>query len=122
MTNEEFENLTLIERLEYDIAFEEKYGQPLDIISWRDEYGISVTVNEAKLFVELLKSNNPMENYETLTLDLIPGYTPREKYDSMVKIAQLLNDLSCPKRGEEKSLVDLIEQALDISDEPIEIK
>jgi hypothetical protein len=63
-----------------------------------------------------------MENYETLTLDLIPGYTPREKYDSMVKIAELLNDLSFPKRGEEKSLLTLIEQALDISDARIEIK
>jgi hypothetical protein len=63
-----------------------------------------------------------MESYETLTLDLIPGYTPREKYDSMVKIVELLNDLSFPKRGEEKNLVALIEQALEISDEPIEIK
>lgn len=55
MTTEEFKNLTLLERLEYDIAFEEKHGQPLDVISWRNEYGISVTVNEAKLFVELLQ-------------------------------------------------------------------
>jgi len=62
-----------------------------------------------------------MENFETLTLDLIPGNTPREKFNNMLKIAELLNDLSFPKRGEEKSLVDLIEQALQISDEPIDI-
>ena len=56
MTKEERDNLTLIERLEYDIAFDEKHNLPLDRIDWRYEYGVAVTVNEAKLFAELLKS------------------------------------------------------------------
>ena len=45
----------LIERLEHDIAFDEKRDYPLDKINWRYEYGVAVTVNEAKLFVELLQ-------------------------------------------------------------------
>ena len=61
-----------------------------------------------------------MESYHKLTYDLIPGTTDREKYNNMLLIIELLNDLSFPKRGEEKSLVDLIEQALQISDKPIE--
>lgn len=61
-----------------------------------------------------------MESYHKLTYDLIPGTTDREKYNNMLLIIQLLNDLSFPKKGEEKSLVDLIEQALQISDKPIE--
>lgn len=46
----------LIKRLEYDIAFDEKHGKPLDQINWRYEYGVAITVNEARLFAELLKS------------------------------------------------------------------
>ena len=61
-----------------------------------------------------------MESYHKLTYDLIPGQTDREKYNSMLLIIELLNDLSFPKRGEEKSLIDLIEQALEISDHYIE--
>jgi len=63
-----------------------------------------------------------MESYHKLTYDLIPGQTDREKYNSMLLIIELLNDLSFPKRGEEKSLIDLIEKALEISDHYIEIK
>ena len=63
-----------------------------------------------------------MESYHKLTYDLIPGQTDREKYNSMLLIIELLNDLSFPKRGEEKSLIDLIEQALEISDHYIETK
>lgn len=63
-----------------------------------------------------------MESYHKLTYDLIPGTTDREKYNSMLLIIELLNDLSFPKRGEEKSLIDLIEKALEISDHYIETK
>ena len=63
-----------------------------------------------------------MESYHKLAYDLIPGRTDREKYNSMLLIIELLNDLSFPKRGEEKSLIDLIEKALEISDHYIETK
>jgi len=63
-----------------------------------------------------------MEPYNKLAYNLIPGQTDREKYNSMLLIIQLLNDLSFPKIGEEKSLIDLIEQALEISDHYIETK
>jgi hypothetical protein len=55
MTKKEKENLTLVERLEYDIAFDEKNRMPLDRIDWKHEHGVAVTVNEAKLFLELLQ-------------------------------------------------------------------
>jgi len=63
-----------------------------------------------------------MESYHKLTYDLIPGQTDREKYNSMLLIIELLNDLSFPKRGKEKSLIDLIEKALEICDHYIETK
>ena len=63
-----------------------------------------------------------MESYHKLTYDLIPGTTDREKYNSMLLIIELLNDLSFSKRGEGKSLIDLIEKALEISDHYIETK
>lgn len=62
-----------------------------------------------------------MESYHKLTYSLIPGQTDREKYNSMLLIIGLLNDLSFPERGKEKSLVDLIEKALEISDHYIEV-
>ena len=71
------------------------------------------------IFVE---NQNDMESYHKLTYDLIPGQTDREKYNSMLLIIELLNDLSFPKRGEEKSLIDLIEKALEICDHYIETK
>jgi len=40
----------------------------------------------------------------------------------MLLIVELLNDLSFPKRGDEKSLIDLIEKALEISDHYIEVR
>jgi len=70
----------------------------------------------------LHENQNDMETYYKLAYALIPGQTDREKYNSMLLIIELLNDLSFPKRGEEKSLIDLIEKALEISDHYIEPK
>ena len=69
-----------------------------------------------------VENQDDMESYHKLTYDLIPGQTDQEKYNSMLLIIELLNDLSFPKRGEEKSLIDLIDKALEISDQYIEVK
>ena len=49
-----------------------------------------------------------MMNFNNLTLDLIPGITPLQKYENMKKIAELLNDLAFPKRGSEAENADAI--------------
>lgn len=63
-----------------------------------------------------------MESYQKLTLELIPGNTPREKYENMKRIAELINDLAFPKRGEERYLIEFVELACEIIEEPIKIK
>lgn len=54
----------LISRLTTDIEHAEEYNMPLDDISWMGNYGCLVTINEAKLFLELLEreNNDPVEN------------------------------------------------------------
>lgn len=40
-----------------------------------------------------------MESYQKLTLEMIPGQTPREKYESLESMMALLNALAYPRRG-----------------------
>jgi hypothetical protein len=40
-----------------------------------------------------------MMSYENLAINMIPGKTPREKFENMRRIAMILNDLAYPKRG-----------------------
>ena len=51
-----------------------------------------------------------MESYQKLTLEMIPGQTPREKYESLEKMVALLNALAYPRRGTEEETM-TIEQA-----------
>jgi hypothetical protein len=48
-----------------------------------------------------------MDSYQKLTIEMLPGDTPREKYESMRKIAKLLNDLAFPSRGSEAESADV---------------
>ena len=43
-----------IERLAIDIDREESYGADEDLISWRYEEGVIISVKEARLFLDLL--------------------------------------------------------------------
>ena len=46
-----------------------------------------------------------MSNYQLDTLALIPGTTPREKYEALQKMLLILQQLAYPRRGtEEESL------------------
>lgn len=80
MTKEERESFTLVERLEYDIAFDEKHNLPLDRIDWRYEYGVAVTVNEAKLFVELLQRS---EIYLVIRTDRMGEYAIESVFQNL---------------------------------------
>jgi len=40
-----------------------------------------------------------MNNFEKEIIDMIPGDTPRQKFEHMEKIREFLRDLSFPKAG-----------------------
>lgn len=49
-----------------------------------------------------------MSNYDQLTLELIPGETPKERYETAQKIIQILTEIAYPRRDspeEDKSLI-----------------
>ncbi len=56
---------------------------------------------------------------------MIPGDTPREKYESMVKIVKLLNDLAFPERGSHAESAEVLHFAIIaeqiLEGEPIEL-
>jgi hypothetical protein len=52
-----------------------------------------------------------MESYQKLTLEMIPGETPREKYLRMEKIIALLSVLAYPRRGTDEELITIQEAA-----------
>lgn len=52
-----------------------------------------------------------MTNYNNDTLDLIPGETPRQKYETLVKIMDLLDKVAYPRRGNEEEDWDIYKVA-----------
>jgi len=48
-----------------------------------------------------------MNTYDIETLNLIPGTTPREKFQNMEKIIALLSALGYPRRGTPEDYADL---------------
>jgi len=50
-----------------------------------------------------------MTDYENETLGLIPGETPRKKYESMVSIIKILTMIAYPKDGTYYSREELAE-------------
>jgi hypothetical protein len=66
-----------------------------------------------------------MESYQKLIIEMIPGDTPREKYESMVKIVKLLNDLAFSERGSHAESAEVLHFAIIaeqiLEGEPIEL-
>jgi len=103
----------LIERLEYDIAFDEKYNQPLDEINWRYEYGVTITVNEAKLFVELLKSSVKFDVQRII--DRFGSEVQVNKIqEEALELALALNQVNCPTKNKAEKLENVYEELADM--------
>lgn len=103
----------LIERLEYDIAFDEKHNQPLDEINWRYEYGVAITVNEAKLFVELLKSSVKFDVQRII--DRFGSEVQVNKIqEEALELALALNQVNCPTKNKAEKLENVYEELADM--------
>jgi len=103
----------LIERLEYDIAFDEKHNQPLDEINWRYEYGVAITVNEAKLFVELLKSSVKFDVQRMI--DRFGSEVQVNKIqEEALELALALNQVNCPTKNKAEKLENVYEELADM--------
>lgn len=58
-----------------------------------------------------------MSNYDTLTLELIPGETPKERYENAQKIIRILTEIAYPRRDspeEDKSLINFANEITEI--------
>lgn len=103
----------LIERLEYDVAFDEKHNQPLDEINWRYEYGVAITVNEAKLFVELLKSSVKFDVQRII--DRFGSEVQVNKIqEEALELALALNQVNCPTKNKAEKLENVYEELADM--------
>lgn len=103
----------LIERLEYDIAFDEQHNLPLDRIDWRYEYGVAVTVNEAKLFVELLKSSVKFDVQKII--DRFGSEVQVNKIqEEALELALALNQVNCPTKNKAEKLENVHEELADM--------
>lgn len=48
-----------------------------------------------------------MENYEDLILEKIKGESPKEKYETLTAINELLSAIAFPRRGTEEENLDI---------------
>jgi NTP pyrophosphatase (non-canonical NTP hydrolase) len=113
MSTEERDNLTLIERLEYDIAFDKQHNYPLDRIDWRYEYGVAITVNEAELFVNLLKSSVKFDVQKII--DRFGSDIQVNKIqEEALELALALNQVNCPTKNKSEKLENVYEELADM--------